>query len=452
MGLTLTLEDPFAAGGGAVPSLVLERRGAVIGRAPTVDWSLPDPEKIISSRHCEIDFRGNAYLLVDTSTNGTTINGARFADPQVLRTGDVIGIGRYRVAVTIDPPTGGDVGTAAAPAAASGWGGWDSHVGPDPVGVDPASWDRPAPVAEISGRGALSARWAPPPAPPSAPLPSASGADWGNWSEPVAPTAPASGWSSAPAPPTPPAAADIWGDLAASNTVDWARGGFGAAPSPSPVTAPAPVVGAPPPRGTPDAPPRADSDAASGALSTLLAQAAGVDRQMLPDDAALARTAGALLRRLVAGLVVMLEARTRAKAQMGATRTALQFDGNNPVKFARTPEQAVTQLLCPPERGFMTAERAVEDAFVDLQAHQVATLKAMQGALKATLDRFSPAAIRGRAETRGLLSRILPGARDAALWQAYEREFSGVAEGSDEAFMDVFAAEFRKAYDEAARR
>jgi predicted component of type VI protein secretion system len=75
----------------------------------------------------------------------------------------------------------------------------------------------------------------------------------------------------------------------------------------------------------------------------------------------------------------------------------------------------------------------------------------MQGALRATLDRFSPAAIRKRATQGGVMKKILPGAKNAALWEAYEREFSGVAQGSDEAFMDVFAKEFRKAYEEAAR-
>ena len=158
-----------------------------------------------------------------------------------------------------------------------------------------------------------------------------------------------------------------------------------------------------------------------------------------------------MLRRIVAGLVVMLEARARAKSQMGAAGTSLEFEGNNPLKFARTPEQALTQLLNPAERGFMPADRAVEDAFRDLQAHQLATLKAMQGALRATLDRFSPTAISKRAGKPGGLAAILPGSRDAALWRTYVREFGGVAQGSDEAFMDVFAKEFRKAYEELAR-
>ena len=137
---------------------------------------------------------------------------------------------------------------------------------------------------------------------------------------------------------------------------------------------------------------------------------------------------------------------------MGAETTRLELEGNNPIKFARSPEQALAQLLSSAERGFMNSDRAVEDAFYDLQSHQMATLKAMQGALRATLDRFSPESIRNRAETQGFLASILPAARDAALWRAYEREFSGVALGSDEAFMDVFAKEFRKAYEEQSRR
>ncbi len=162
--------------------------------------------------------------------------------------------------------------------------------------------------------------------------------------------------------------------------------------------------------------------------------------------------AGLLLRRIVSGLVIMLEARARAKAQMGAQSTNLEFDGNNPLKFARTPEQALTQLLNPAERGFMNSDRAVEDAFKDLQAHQMATLRAMQGALRATLDRFSPSAIRARADSGGLLAKILPGGRNATLWAAYEKEFSGVALGSDEAFMDMFSKEFRRAYDEISTK
>jgi predicted component of type VI protein secretion system len=41
-----------------------------------------------------------------------------------------------------------------------------------------------------------------------------------------------------------------------------------------------------------------------------------------------------------------------------------------------------------------------------------------------TLERFSPGSIKRRAENMGILSRIIPAARDAALWANYEREFA----------------------------
>ncbi len=44
-----------------------------------------------------------------------------------------------------------------------------------------------------------------------------------------------------------------------------------------------------------------------------------------------------------------------------------------------------------------------------------------------------------------MLERDMPVARDAVLWQAYEREFGGMAQGFDEVFLDMFAREFREA-------
>ena len=299
-------------------------------------------------------------------------------------------------------------------------------------------------------------------------------------SGPATPDTPASPWSSPiTEKPASSQGSDIWGQISEGYVVDWARGGFGASASPPPLSSLATPAAATPspsaatswaspveqsqgtaftptaqPTPAPTAPivqtpaPNA-SQGLSGPSYIRFAGALGLEASALtlPEDETLALSA-TLLRRLVAGMVVMLEARARAKSQMGAQGTSLQFDGNNPMKFARTPEQALVQLLNPKARGFMEAERAIEDAFLDLQSHQMATLKAMQGALKATLERFSPNEIKKRVDSKGLMAKLFPDARDAALWKAYEKEFSGVVDGSDEAFMDVFSKEFRKAYDE----
>lgn len=230
-----------------------------------------------------------------------------------------------------------------------------------------------------------------------------------------------------PAPPPADNVTVMWDQVADVNKVDWARGGFGVADAATtPVTA-------------------ADGATADALVAALL-EAAGLAGAEVERSPELVQKAGALIKRLVSGLLVLVEARARAKAQMGAETTQLQLDGNNPLKFALSPEQALAQLLSPPAPGFLAADKAVEDAYLDLQSHQVATLKAIPGALRATLDRFSPGSIRRRAENIGLLARILPGARDAALWRNYEREFVAVKKESDEAFMEVFSKEFRKAY------
>jgi type VI secretion system FHA domain protein len=485
MTLVLTIVSMERLDNGESARLRLDRHGALIGRSPHMDWSLPDPKSHISSSHCEIQYRDGGYVLIDKSTNGTYVNHSttRLSGPHVIADGDVILIGHYEIVARLETggqpstPPGSPIDTGFNGGSQTGpeWGGWDSHVGPSPVGVDPAKWDRPPPQAAITGQGSASAHWAAPrveapPQPASA------------WDQPQPPAAQPSGWSSAPVAPAPPAAADIWGALAANNEVDWSRGfggaspiasepvqtfghgqasfggpapgsgqpagGFGQAP-PAPVSAnaswgPSAAAPAPPP---PAPAPMAAPSGGGGDWQAFLTGAGLQASELKSSSGETLRMAGVLLRRLVGGMVVMMEARARAKAQLGAQNTSLEFDGNNPLKFARSADGALAQLLSPPERGFMAADRAIEDSFRDLQAHQLATLTAMQGALAETLERFSPSAIRERAEGRGLLAKIMPGARAAALWKAYEQEFEGVTQGSDEAFMDVFAREFREAYE-----
>ena len=224
----------------------------------------------------------------------------------------------------------------------------------------------------------------------------------------------------------------MWDSLADINKVDWNRGGFGVKDE-----AAAPVV--------------TDLATVDGIVAQLIEAAAIGDTNVRRSPELIAK-AGSLLRRLVSGLLVMVEARARAKAQMGAELTGLQLEGNNPIKFARTPEQALAQLLNPPESGFMDADKAVEDAYLDLQSHQVATLKAIPGALRATLDRFSPGSVRRRRGGEiGGLAKYFGVFRDAALWRFYEQDYVAVKKESDEAFMEVFSKEFRKAYERQLR-
>src|SRR5471030_2442373 len=125
MTLVLTITNLERLENGLPTRLRLDRHGAVIGRSPTADWSLPDPQHYISSVHCEIDFRDGGYVLVDKSTNGTFVNGQqqRLAGPHSICSGDTIVIGHYSINADL---AGGAGAGAAEPQAeqAPAWGGW----------------------------------------------------------------------------------------------------------------------------------------------------------------------------------------------------------------------------------------------------------------------------------------------------------------------------------------
>ena len=94
-------------------------RGLDLGRDAHLDWTLPDPSRTVSSKHCEIRFRDGSYWLHDVSTNGTYVNGAQFRldAPYLLRDGDRLNIGPYVIAVEVEGQAAAPSGFAAPGAA-----------------------------------------------------------------------------------------------------------------------------------------------------------------------------------------------------------------------------------------------------------------------------------------------------------------------------------------------
>ncbi|MDF4306304.1 FHA domain-containing protein, partial [Vibrio parahaemolyticus] len=53
-----------------------EHAKVTFGRSEQCDWTLPDPERVISGTHGELIKFGDKYLIKDLSTNGTFVNNA----------------------------------------------------------------------------------------------------------------------------------------------------------------------------------------------------------------------------------------------------------------------------------------------------------------------------------------------------------------------------------------
>lgn len=87
-------------------SRVFGVNGGTIGRAPDNDWVLPDPRRIVSGHHCEIEYRGGSFWIRDTSTNGVFVNESEdpvsTGGPLELQDGDRLRLGDYELIVSVD--------------------------------------------------------------------------------------------------------------------------------------------------------------------------------------------------------------------------------------------------------------------------------------------------------------------------------------------------------------
>jgi type VI secretion system protein ImpI len=445
MALTLTIENETSLpDGGPLSVRVTGKRGIDIGRDSHLDWTLPDPSRTISGKHCEIRYRDGGYWLFDVSTNGTFLDGqdGRLKGPHHLRNGDRLLIGHYIIAATIEgeaaprPEIQGKVGhdlwtdvpDVAPPVPQSALRAPREQARP----IDPDFLDWAADVPSVNGLQAAAY------ATPSAPAARAADEAWSEGpSKPLpAPEAPAS----KPTPRRP-----IW--VANEPSEPW---GSGAAPrageGESNHSAPNAVD-------TQSTELSGSSSLASGEIpgdfARLVAQGAGVPEQTFSQSSPeeLARSLGVLVRLVADNLRQLLAARQQAKRMARSSdQTTIQAVDNNPLKFSPSTEDALRLMFGPATRSYLDARRALEQSFEDLKTHQIKTYSGMQQALAMLVEDLDPEAIdRDTRPDKGLSSLMT--SRKATLWDAYVARWQAKARRSEGGLTDVFMDYFAECYD-----
>ncbi|MCX5508056.1 type VI secretion system-associated FHA domain protein TagH [Pseudomonas soli] len=451
MALCLTITSYHKITPGQCPEKLLENGAISVGRAADNDWVLPDPERLVSSKHCVIQFKDGRYYLTDNSTNGVELVHAgirlRRGNSEPLMDGEVIRIGDYEIQARIDSglsiPFAGqpeahsfealmanqgatpNAPIAGAPAAFLQ--GASSHdTLPDlfdflgPSSVAPVSQPDHVPAQQHDFRPPTPV--APPPAPLPAATPGAPGVipdDWNLFDETPAPVlqpAPVL----APAPPP---------------------------PLPEPLTPSEPVV-RPQPVVTAAAP--ADSDA----LLQAFLRGAGIEHLRIDavDAAAQMEAIGRSYRLMVEGLIDVLRARSSLKGEFRMQQTTIAPVQNNPLKFAPNADEALLLLLREGNQAFMAPDQAVRDSFDDLRAHQLAVMAGIEAALKHLLKRFEPARLEERLAPAAGLAKLFGGSRQAHCWQQFTELYSQISREAEDDFQDLFGREFSRAYEAHSQR
>lgn len=386
-----------------------------IGRGADCTLVLPDPDRKISRRQVLITCRGEQHFICPIGANLTVeLNGSPLAADveSALEVGAQIGIGPYLLRVErAGEPVASEQSAADSRDEAAG------HGEEDPL----AFFGQPkAAGASVFGdlldtptsRGVRKA------SPPSAAGESTAAAP----AKPAAvgaETVEPKGRPIAAAAPEASAAADKPGRRTRAKTATRSAGAGGARQS-LPATA----------------------DEFAAALFGGLGVAVPVDAERVKQ----AQLVGRLLRAAISGTLELLAARTIAKREMGENATLLAVRENNPLKFSPDADAALARLLAPPQRGFIEPLAAMQDAFGDLRAHQVAMLSGMRAALDEVLGRFDPTALEPRLSPGALWDKLVPSSRKAKLWEQYCEQYAELLREVEGDFDTMFSRAFLRAY------
>ena len=362
MTLRLSIENVDRLPDGGPIRIEVKGRGLDLGRDSHLDWTLPDPSRSISGKHCEIRYRDGGYWLHDVSTNGTFVNGAeyRLDAPYLLRDGDRLNIGPYIIVVAVEEgrkqrSSASAAGVALDPGLANVWAPAGEAAAPEIGAKRQTAQARDAPPDFLDFASFLEA---PKLGPEASPGPPRSEDDWLTAVQPAALPPPLDQGAPEPRIPTP----------ARPAIVD-------------------PAVRRPLPKE-----PQPD-DAAALEVLDRIARAAGVPPGAFssrnPDE--LADEIGAVLRMTAENLGQMLASRAESKTLMrSSSRTMIRAVENNPLKFASSPGEALAIMLGPRTRNYLDARATIERSFGDLKTHQILTYSAMQGALDALFEDLAP--------------------------------------------------------------
>ena len=395
--------------------------GGTIGRSTDNAWILPDPDRYLSGKHVRIDFRAGSYVLVDTSSNGTYVNGSQVPlgkyHDYVLKDGDYLRLGEYELLVTIDksndfPPD------AAAIVAYDGQAGASAAVKKSTANDLGADLDLSS-LLEPSDSG-VQARNA-----------------YGQSVSTPRETA------RQPAEPAPPAegGGTPWHMMTRPFKVD-AKAEAGALQA-------AAAAGLRPQPATLSAPPgpalyEGDFDLGLAAFC----RGAGIEPRTINSEArngAALQLAGQLLREAVLGLMDLNQGRNEFRNRFRMPPAPTNEGPESPLNFSQGVDEALVRLLTTGSSRSGSVD-ALRDNFKELKAQNAASLAASRAAFEEFLGRVDPKELEERFE-RATKRGVFGQQNKSKYWELYAEMFSGLTQRPPDGFPHVYTEAFAKAYE-----
>src|SRR6202140_2070477 len=419
MALRLRVVSEHATKLGEHSTKIFGVHGGTIGRATDNEWILPDPERYLSGKHARVDFRAGTYVLVDTSSNGTYVNGAQVPlgkyHDYALKDGDYVRLGEYELLVSIDKSND-------FPPEQSAIVAYD--------GQSPSSAVTKSTANDLGADLDLSELLE-----PSDLLTADSGV------RPRDAYGQAIPGQARPGPAEPPmqsraeleaeAAATPWQIMTRPQKVEGPKAEVIAG---APLRAPSPVL--------------FDGDFDVGLAA--FCRGAGIDPLTISTEARAAalQLAGQLLRESVLGLMDLNQSRNEFRNRFRIPPPA--NDGpESPLNFSRGVDEALVRLLTTTSTRAGSVE-AIRRNFRELKAQNTATLSATRAAFEEFLGRVDPKEMEERFE-RGTKRGVFGSQNKAKVWDLDTEIFAGLGQRPADGFPHLFTETFAKAFEAKLR-
>lgn len=424
MALRLRVVSEHSTRLGPLATKVFGVHGGTIGRGTDNEWILPDPERYLSGKHARVDFRAGAYILVDTSSNGTYVNGAQVPlgkyHDYTLKDGDYVRLGEYELLVSIDqsndfPPEESAIiaydGQSPSSAVKKSTA---NDLGAD---LDLSQLLEPSGLS-ISDSGArprdLYGQSLPPLEHPREAADGGGGTPWHMMTRPLKVDTP----------------------KVDAPRVDAPRASSVIENSPNPYLS----------RSQSLALYEGDFDVGLAAFC----RGAGIEpRSVSPETRGAAlQLAGQLLREAVLGLMDLNQGRNEFRNKFKIPAPSADAP-ESPLNLSKGVDEALVRLLTTISTRAGSVE-AIRDNFRELKAQNTAAQAATRAAFEEFLGRVDPKELEQRFDRAGKRG-VFGGQSKAKYWDLYAELFAGLAQRPADGFPHVFTETFVKAYETRMR-
>lgn len=490
MTLTLRIDNFSTLEYGGTASVTLDQKGCSVGRAPAMDWVLPDPAKHVSSHHFDISYSGGVYYLTDVSTNGTFRHGkpSRLEGAQMISAGDKFRVGHYSISAALPEQERTVVAKTPSPSMLQSPPGKAAETPNKAVVARPVDAIVKTNKSVVSAPGNIST-----PPPMSKPLfqsplmqspvllqtpqakapqvPVSQAKAPRMQSSPQMPAAmprPSPDLSSMPPSriqtpvPSPVSAPnDALAKAPDASSISTPNPLLARAPAPTPTSAPngGSLVSVPPfakpsvaqpsvaqaPIAKPPAVDKISDNKASEDIDPVLAafcKGAGMsaDKYAGVDPIELANVLGQCVRIATDGIMDVLQEQANIKHSTGGDNSTVRSTaGNNPMKFLSETDHAIEAMFLKPQSGFMAGNDGFKDAMGDIRQHQAAMSAAFQPAIANLLSGLSPEEIESNTSDQ------------SEAWNAYVALWAEKSGNNRNGMLDLFLKAFATAFGSATR-